>query len=53
MYKLPHEFPNNLRIQKSLKTLKNESLVLSPPAKVKILLKLEKNSSKAEIKLFL
>ena len=56
MYELPHELPNelpnDLRLQESLKTLKNESLVLSPPAKMKILLKLAKNSSKAVIRLF-
>ena len=50
IYKLPHKWPNNY--QENLEISQNDSLVPSPPAKIKILLKLTKNSWKAEIKLF-
>ena len=52
MYELPHELPNNSRLQKSVKTSQNESLVACPSAKMKVFLILAKNFSKAEIKLF-
>ena len=45
---LPHELLNNLRLQESLKTSNNDSLVPSFPAKIKILLILAKNSWKPE-----
>ena len=59
IYDLPHELPSDLRItsqeirkyQESVVTPQNDSLVPSPPAKMKILLILAKNSGKREMKL--
>ena len=47
IYELPHELPNDLRLRKyqeNLNILQNDSLIPSLPAKIKILLKLAKNS---------
>ena len=59
IYKLPHELPSDLRVtsqeirkyQESVLTSQNDSLAPSPPAKMKILLILAKNSGKTEMKL--
>ena len=48
---LPHELPNDLRLR-IVSTSKNGSPVPSLLAKMEVLLILEENSSKIEIKLF-
>ena len=48
IYELPRNLPNNLRF----KILRNYSLVLSHPAKTKILSIVAKDSLKKEIELF-
>ena len=48
---LPHKFPNDLRL-KIVSTSKNDSPVPSLLANMEVLLILEENSSKIEIKLF-
>ena len=59
IYKLPHKFPNDLRLRKlgnirklSKLTSYNDGLVPSLPAEMKLLLILAENSWKTEIKLF-
>ena len=48
MYELPHELPDDRqkirKYQENVKTSQNDSLVSSPHVKMKILLKLAKNS---------
>ena len=58
IYKLPNELLNDLglgkleNIRKVSKTPQNDTPMRSPPAKIKILSILRKNSWKIEIKLF-
>ena len=53
IYEVPHDLPNDLRLNISGKTLQNDTLVCSFPVKIKILLILAKSSSKIEVKFFL
>ena len=53
IYEVPHDLPNDLRLNISGKTLQNDTLVCSVPVKIKILLILAKSSSKIEVKFFL